>query len=470
MNGTRSGRSDADVVVVGGGPAGAATAIGLARAGIDTIVLDRARFPRAKPCGDCLSPAATDLLERLGVLEAVVAAGPARLAGWSLRSPAGRMLTVEFPGDARGIAIERRALDAILMERVAAEGVRVMEGERVVDLTRRADGGVDGVTALSGDGERRRLRARLVVGADGLRSVVATRAGAVRRAPDPRKLSLTAHMTAIRDESVERRGLTGGRPPVLGELRLGEGLCVGLAPVLAPDRGEPESAPAATARSTGRWNVTVVADAARYRRSARAREDFFRRTVEAATRGSREFEWLDDGPRLLASGPFERPVRAVAGVGWALVGDAAGYYDPFTGQGVFHALAGGELLARRVAVELRTGVARVAFVRAWAGDHRRLTASARWLQRAIEAVVSRPRLCDFAFARLAGSPPLALALGATTGDLEPAYALLRPDRVAALASAMFARAPGEAAFRGPRGRPPASKQPGPGSPARSTHA
>ncbi|MCK5438679.1 MAG: FAD-dependent oxidoreductase, partial [Gemmatimonadetes bacterium] len=68
-----------DVVVVGGGPAGAATATHLARAGLDVCVLDRARFPRDKACGEFLSPAATPLLEDLGVRDAIDAAGAKRL-------------------------------------------------------------------------------------------------------------------------------------------------------------------------------------------------------------------------------------------------------------------------------------------------------------------------------------------------------------------------------------------------------
>jgi 2-polyprenyl-6-methoxyphenol hydroxylase-like FAD-dependent oxidoreductase len=70
----------ADVVVVGGGPAGAATAWALARNGVDVLVLDRAHFPRPKPCAEYLSPQASRILSEMGALDAVEQAGAAQLA------------------------------------------------------------------------------------------------------------------------------------------------------------------------------------------------------------------------------------------------------------------------------------------------------------------------------------------------------------------------------------------------------
>src|SRR5262245_55026545 len=81
-----------DVAVVGAGPAGAATATHLARAGWRVVLVDRALFPRDKPCAESLSPAAEPLLAELGALEEVEAARPARLRGYRIYAPGGRII------------------------------------------------------------------------------------------------------------------------------------------------------------------------------------------------------------------------------------------------------------------------------------------------------------------------------------------------------------------------------------------
>ena len=79
----------ATVAIVGGGPAGSATACFLARGGIDVVLVDRARFPRDKPCSEYMSPQASRILDSLGVLERIEHAGAAHLAGMRVRAPNG---------------------------------------------------------------------------------------------------------------------------------------------------------------------------------------------------------------------------------------------------------------------------------------------------------------------------------------------------------------------------------------------
>jgi flavin-dependent dehydrogenase len=422
----------ADVIVVGAGPAGSATAIALARAGADVLVLDRAAFPRTKPCGDCLSPGAEAVLRRLGAIDAIRDLGPGLLAGWSLRSPGGRGLSLAFPGGALGLAIDRAALDGVLLDRARAAGARVLTGTSVVDLIRRGDR-VVGVRVRERGGRQRALHARCVVGADGLRSTVAARLGAVRRAARLRKVSFTVRVPASRARVDESRAAAGGGTgPArvqFGELVLEGDAVLGIAPLReAGDRGE---AP---------YNVTLVMPADRYERPSRPdRAAHLRATVEALAGNRIRFDWSRASP-ILASGPFDRPVRGVAGPGWALVGDAAGYYDPFTGQGIYRALRGGELLGRLIAdaLEGRTRGAGEGsmLLREWPGEHRRLSAGPRRVQRLIEAVLSRPASRDRAFRLLARSGRASTALAAVTGDLAPARALLSPRVIASLVGAV----------------------------------
>ncbi|HLM63895.1 MAG TPA: NAD(P)/FAD-dependent oxidoreductase [Acidimicrobiales bacterium] len=156
-----------DVAVIGAGPAGAAAAITLARIGRAVTLVDRARFPRDKICGDGLTTGALRLLEHLGL-------DPAAVASWQpvddvvVRSPSGREVTFPLPRD-RGAyaAVARRAdLDAALVDLARTAGVKVLDGHACTGASE--DG--EGVTLeVDGLGE---LRAPFAIAADGMWSPV----------------------------------------------------------------------------------------------------------------------------------------------------------------------------------------------------------------------------------------------------------------------------------------------------------
>src|SRR5687768_3428383 len=162
----------ADVIVAGGGPAGASTAFQLARRGVKVLLLERARFPRSKPCAECLSPQASRILDDMGVLRALESRG-AWLKGMTVRAPSGAMMRGDYAAshgflayrDA-GLAIRREILDEALLVSAREAGVEVREGVRVTDVIRRKER-ARGVRVLDG-GVARELEAELVVGADGL--------------------------------------------------------------------------------------------------------------------------------------------------------------------------------------------------------------------------------------------------------------------------------------------------------------
>ncbi len=411
----------ADAVVVGAGPAGSVTARLLAQQGFRVVLVDRHAFPRDKPCGECLSAQATRVLERLGLLDAVEAARPARLHGWTIHAPGGAHFTGRFHETGPALALERSRLDAALWEAAQAAGARYLCAH-VTGLLR--DGGghgaVTGVVGRDADGRPFRLRARLVVGADGLRSVVARRLGLVRRAPRLRKVSLTTHIDAP--------GLFPQGSPWLGEMHLARGACVGLAPVDEGGR---------------RVNLTLVvtgphASALRNAGPEAFVGDWVRRMPALrdrleADRPAREGPQRDapgvNGP-FLASGPFDVPTRAVIADGAALVGDAAGYYDPFTGQGIFRALASAELLADVAGGALRAGDTSARRLELYSRRFHGLVAPGRRLQHVIEWALARPGRANRVVRRLARSPGVADALVAVTGDARPPATLLAPGLLA----------------------------------------
>ena len=159
----------ADVIIVGGGPAGASTAFRLARQGMRVMVIDRARFPRAKPCAECLSPQASRLLEQMGALPELEHRG-AWLRGMMVRAPNGVVARGDYAAthgfrawrDA-GLSIRREILDAELIARARAAGALVVEQTRVIDVLRDVAGRVRGVTLRDREGTSRDAAASLVV-------------------------------------------------------------------------------------------------------------------------------------------------------------------------------------------------------------------------------------------------------------------------------------------------------------------
>lgn len=313
--------SPVDVLVVGGGPAGSATASRLARAGWRVRLLDRARFPREKPCSEYMSPETVRHLDALGVLPALEATPHVALDGTAVRGPSGNRLQGSFaraggaPFRSTGLAIARRVLDAALLEAARQSGVAVQESTRVVELLHEG-GGVAGVVAGSADGTLATHRARIVIGADGLHSVVARRAG-LHRPGRLRRMAFVAHVD----------GVAGMGPRA--ELHVGRDGYIGLNPI-----------------GDGVTNVAVVVPLA-IAQSARgdARAFFLRQLAgQPGTAGRIPADRIVRD--VIAVGPFDARSRRTTADGILLVGDAAEFFDPFTGEGIGTALAGAEMAAR----------------------------------------------------------------------------------------------------------------------------
>jgi menaquinone-9 beta-reductase len=405
-----------DAVVVGAGPAGAGSALLLARAGARVLLLDRARFPRDKPCSEYLSPATTAILARLGedVLRSVEGAAHAKLYGMKVVAPSGAVMCGRFVDAPRpySFALRRTTFDTILVAAAARAGAVVREGVTVDDLI--WDGrAVAGVVARAADGTHEAYRARVTIGADGLRSVVARRLGLVRTAP-PRRVAFTAHVADV-------AGVDGA-----GELHVSDRGYVGLGPV-----------------GGGVTTVALVVPLAAVRYGGRGggggrdyRKTFFDELERFPGLAGR-FDRRSLVREVLVTGPFAQWARTpvAPGGGAILVGDAADFFDPFTGQGIHAALLGAELVAQcLIPVLTLRGEFPVSQrdLASYARARRRAFLGKWLLERLIALGVGSPALTDRVIRRLARRPALADLLVSAAGNTVPARRVLTPSVLAQL--------------------------------------
>ena len=390
---------DADVLVVGGGPAGSSVATFLARAGVDVLVVDRARFPRPKPCAEYLSPQASRLLEAMGALENVEKSGAAQLSGISVRAPSGDVIKGDFVASHgfrgfrdRGLSVRREVLDAILLDCAREAGARVSEGIRVTDVVRDATHRVAGVRTLT-DGTAGEIRARLVIAADGLRSVIAHRLELAHALRWPRRLALVTHYTGVAEIGEH------------GEMHVERDGYVGIADV-----------------GHGVTTVALVVPAARAREFSEDRAAFLDRWLLARPHLAPRFARAERVSPVVATGPFASHARRAWSPGAALVGDAADFFDPFTGEGIYAALRGGEMLAESVCESLAAMSPRASDAPLAAYDAaRRREFGGKWfVERVIGAVVGSAPLINRAARSLSARKDLADLLIGVTGDFVPA--------------------------------------------------
>jgi flavin-dependent dehydrogenase len=366
-----------DVIVVGGGPAGSASACLFAQQGKRVLLADAARFPRRKACAEYISPGGAAILERLGALARIQSAGAYRwLRGMQIQAPSGACHLVEYRDGRgvqtyRGLSVSRLVLDSALLDEARARGAEVREGFRVRDVWRKS-GRVRGVIGPAGE----RLEADLVVGADGLHSIVARALGSRRVAAWPRRLGLVAHWQGV------------DWPEDYGRMLVGSRDYVGVAPL--DDNG------LITVGLVRRMPLTRLGSATSAFEAGLAHYPELHRRLSGGRMS---------GP-VLGVGPLARRVRDYAGAGYALVGDAAGFFDPFTGEGIFRALRSAELLA--------------ASPHSYARQRRQAFAAKERLVALIQVLVQTPRLMNFTIQRLQKRPRAARELGSVLGDLEPA--------------------------------------------------
>jgi menaquinone-9 beta-reductase len=392
-----------DVVIVGGGPAGAALAIVLARRGRDVLVLERSPAWRWRACGVFTSPVTVRALARLSLTQEELATVARPLPAMRVETPGGSRFRLTYGDDgslqAPAVGLDRSRLDPLLLARAREAGAEVREGVSVRGVV----GGR--LTLATGGDTGPEIAAWVIVGADGIRSVVARSAGVARHAWLGDRVGLTFHIADPRPDE-----------PRDARMIVFPGGYVGLAPVPG-----------------GRVNVGIVLGTSW---TARLRNDGAERTVDAVLEA---IPPADDDPVDWRSAERCDPIEGASpighraarrhGPGWLLVGDAAGFLDPFTGEGLHRALVSARLATDAIDRQLSGDEgALAAYDRAMTARFRAKDA----VSLLVQAFLGQPALFEFTARSLAARDGVRETMGLVMGDLVPASRALDPRFIAAL--------------------------------------
>jgi len=401
-----------DVAIAGAGPAGALAATILARMGLRVRVFDRARFPRHKLCGDTLNPGALAVLRRHADVSTLIEQSDP-INGMLLTGPGGVRVRGEYGGGVAGRSITRKVLDQWLIDRAIAAGATVEQDVAIRDVAV-AGGRIAGVIAAGRNGQAMTHPARIVIAADGRRSAIAIGRGLSRQPHRPRRWAIGGY---FRDVS----GVTS-----LGEMHVRRGHYIGVAPVPGgltnaclvvpgpPSQGRSHLHHASGGQVGGindRGNLPFAQPAEALQQMLHADPELSARFAQARAVGA---------PVML--GPMAVDASAAGEPGLLMAGDAAGFIDPMTGDGLRFALMGAELAAA-VVQEVFDGSLSIERAHLELAERRRRAFANKWrFNRVLRSLVSSPSSVTAAAAAATVLPRLFSQMIRYAGDCGPVEA------------------------------------------------
>ncbi len=326
-----------DVIVVGGGPAGSSCSSFLAKNNVKVLLLDKAVFPRDKTCGDAISGKSLSILGELGWIKDLELLPRGEVSGITFSSPNGTIVDISFPKDSKqginkndkgnGYAIRREVYDNFLFQKTKKLTAKTIEGFTVTDVLTE-NNKVIGIKGISKDKKQIEFKSKIVVGADGSQSVVATKLGL-------NKIDFNHHITALRcyyDGIKDLRGTI--------EIHFINSMLPGYFWIFPLENGRANVGVGIVTKDIKDKKM----DLKKAMFDAIENEPLFKDRFKDAKLSSEVKGWTL---------PLGSRHKKLTGNGFVLIGDAASLIDPFSGEGIGNAMTSGKFASQTIIKALK---------------------------------------------------------------------------------------------------------------------
>src|SRR5262245_14287224 len=353
----------ADLVVLGAGPAGIAISLLMARKGHRIEMIDPAKFPRKKICGEFLNPQAVRWMKKQDLLKGLLELHPYPIYGIKIHDLDGNSFTGRYRPDREvcGYAVMREGFDTLLVRQARGVGIRIYEGVRAERLLF-DNNQVVGVRATDSEGRQFDFTGSMLIGADGRNNLIGRTFNWVREIHGFRKYAFQTYYQGLPNLSN------------YGEVHLVRGGYIGIAPL-----------------SEVLANVALVIDEKEYPGGDVDPKTFLQERIRQSPLAER-FTGLEPVDTIMCAGPLAFETIKTTGHRTLLVGDTCGFIDPFTGEGINQAFLSADIASVVLDSAFKHQSFDDSFLRTYDVARRKLFSRKKAMNRLFQLAIPNPRV------------------------------------------------------------------------------